>query len=290
MEFFRRNKTVFVVVAAVFLLIIAIITSGYRMRPNFLDSTVGEALVPAQRSFNNFADWLFGLPAYLQNVGELYEENEHLRSMLAEAVAENTRLRLLADEAEGLAELLAMQNRYARHPMTAARVVAAVSNNWFDAFTIDRGTNHGVERNMPVLAQGGLVGRVILSGNNYARVVSFLNIDEASAVSVRSIRTGEYGIIRGDIRLMPYGLVRMDYIDLGAQITIGDELVTSNLGDIFPPGISVGTVQEVRTDIGGLFLYAIISPSVNFRSIDTVQIITETFGGHLTDEGLLEED
>ena len=289
MDFFRKNKTVIVVAIAVALLVVALITSGYQMRPNVLDATIGEALVPAQRSFNNFADWLFGLPGYLRDVGELNEENEQLRAQLAEALAENNRLRMIADEAEDLADLLAIQNRYPQHPMVAARIVAAVSNNWFDAFTIDRGTSDNVGHNMPVLAHGGLVGRVILAGNNYSRVVSFLNIDEASAVSVRSVRTGEHGIVRGDIRLLPYGLVRMDYIDLGAQITVGDELVTSNLGDIFPPGLSVGTVQEVRVDATGLFQYAVVSPSVDFTSIDTVQVITETFGGHLLDPGLVEE-
>ena len=286
MEFFRRNKTLFVVALAICLLIIALITSGYQMRPNVLDATVGEALAPAQRSFNNFADWLFSLPDYFRDVGELNEENEQLRALLAEAMAENNRLRLIAGEAEDLANLLGMRTRYPEHPMIAARVVAAVSNNWFDSFTIDRGGNDGIERNMPVLAHGGLVGRVILAGNNYSRVVSFLNIDEASAVSVRSVRTGEHGIVRGDIGLMPYGFVRMVYIDLGAQITVGDELVTSNLGDIFPPGISVGSVQEVRTDASGLFQYAIVMPSVDFTSIDVVQVITETFGTHLQDEGL----
>lgn len=286
MDFFHRNKTVFIVALAIFLLVVALITSGYQMRPNVLDATVGEALVPAQRSFNNFADWLFSLPDYFNDIGELNEENERLRNQLAETMAENNRLRLVADEAEGLADLLGMRSRYPEHPMIAAQVVAAVSNNWFDSFTIDRGSSDGIEHNMPVLAHGGLVGRVILAGNNYSRVVSFLNIDEASAVSVRSIRTGEHGIVRGDIGLMPYGLARMVYIDLGAQITVGDELVTSNLGNIYPAGLSVGTVQEVRTDPSGLFHYAVIAPSVDFTNIGVVQVITETFGGHLLDEGL----
>jgi len=254
------------------------------MRPNVLDATVGEALVPAQRTFSGVADWIFSLPEYLRDIGELTEENEQLRAQLAETLAENNRLRQIAREAEGLADLVNIRSRYPDHPMIGAQVVAAVSTNWFDAFTIDRGTSDGVERNMPVLAHGGLVGRVVLSGRNYSRVVSFLNIDEGSAVSVRSVRTDEYGIVRGDISLMPNGLARMDYIDINAGITVGDELVTSNLGEIFPPGISVGTVQEIRMDASGLLNYAVVAPSVNFNSIDMVFVIADTFGGHLRDE------
>ena len=288
MEFFRRNKTLFIVAFSLVLLVVAIITSGYSMRPNVLDATVGEALVPAQRTFSGLADRLFSLPAYMRDVGELTEENEQLRSQLAEALAESNRLRQIAREAEGLTGLLSMRTRYPDHPMIGAQVVATVANNWFDAFTIDRGTSDGVQRNMPVLAHGGLVGRVVLAGSNYSRVVSFLNIDEGSAVSVRVVRTDEFGIVRGDISLLQDNLVRMDYIDLGAQVTVGDELVTSNLGEIFPPGISVGTVLEVLPDASGLFQYAVVTPSVDFSNIDMVLVITETFGGHLQDEGLVD--
>jgi len=270
---------------ALVLLIIAFVTAGYRMRPNILDVTAGDALIPAQRTVSGFFNDVFSFPDRLRNPDELLEENEQLRAQLSTALAENTRLRQAAREMEGILELVNIRSRYPDHPTLGAQVVSSMSNNWFDAFTIDRGSRDGVTRNMPVLAPGGLVGRVAFSGNNHARVVSFLNIDEGAAVSVRTIRTGETGVVRGDINLIRYGLARMDYISLGAQVTIGDELVTSHLSDIFPPGISVGTVQEVRMDASGLFQYAVIVPSVDFSNIPMVLVITETFGAHLDDEG-----
>ena len=284
MDFFHRNKTIIIIAISLLLLIIAFVTAGYRMRPNVLDTTAGDALMPAQRAVGGFVNRIFSLPDRLRDSEELLEENEQLRAQLLAALAENTRLRQAARETEGLLELINIRSRYIDHPTIGAQVVSAVSNNWFDAFTIDRGTNDGIERNMPVLAHGGLVGRVVFSGNNHSRVVSFLNIDEGAAVSVRTIRTGEFGVVRGDINLMRYGLARMDYISLDAQITIGDELVTSHLSDIFPPGISVGSVQEVRMDASGLFQYAVIAPSVNFNDIPMVLIITEVFSSHLEDE------
>ena len=255
------------------------------MRPNPLDATAGNVLMPAQRTFNNFFSGLSSFPDRLRNPDELFEENEQLRAQLSAALAENARLRQAARETEGILELIDIRSRYPDHPTIGAQVVSSVSNSWFDSFTIDRGSSDGVSRNMPVLAHGGLVGRVVFSGNNHSRVISFLNIDEGAAVSVRTVRTGETGVVRGDINLMRYGLARMDYISLGAQITIGDELVTSHLSDIFPPGISVGTVQEVRMDASGLFQYAVISPSVDFTNIPMVLVITEVFDAHLQDEG-----
>jgi len=274
------------VVVALVLLIIAFVTAGYGMRPNILDRTAGNVLMPAQRTMSGLSERLTSFPDRLRNPDDLLEENELLRTQLSVALAENTRLRQAAIEAEGIRELVNIRSRYPDHPTIGAHVVSSVSNNWFDAFTIDRGSSDGIERNMPVLAApGGLVGRVVFSGNNHSRVVSFLNVSEGAAVSVRTIRTGEAGVVRGDINLMRYGLARMDYIDLNAQITIGDELVTSHLSDIFPPGISVGTVQEVRMDASGLFQYAVVSPSVDFSNIPMVLVITEVFDAHLHDEG-----
>lgn len=285
MDFFDRYKPIIIVVVALVLLIIAFVTAGYGMRPNILDRTAGAVLVPAQRTITGFVGRISSFPDRLRNPDELLEENEQLRAQLSAALAENTRLRQAAIEAEGVRELVNIRSRYPDHPTVGAQVVSAVSNNWFDAFTIDRGTNDGIERNMPVLAPGGLVGRVVFSANNHSRIVSFLNVSEDAAVSVRTIRTGEAGVVRGDINLMRYGLARMDYIDLNAQITIGDELVTSHLSNIFPPGISVGTVQEVRMDASGLFQYAVVAPSVDFGNIPMVLVITEVFGAHLQDEG-----
>ena len=262
----------------------AFFTAGHAARPNFLDQSIGAALVPAQRGLMMLTSWFFSLPQYLHDAAvltaqknELLEENATLRDQAA-------RLPLVEAELARLEGLLEIRQRYAQHDMIGAQVVAAVSNNWFDSFTIDRGTNDGVERNMPVVTAGGLVGRVVIAGHSHSRVVSYINIDEQSAVSVRSVRTGEYGIVRGDISLLPDGMARMDHIEIGAQLVVGDELVTSNLGAIYPPGLFVGTVDEIRTDLTGLSQYALISPAVDFSNITAVMVITDTFGQHLEEE------
>lgn len=288
MEHLRRYKTILIALLSIALIVLAALTAGHASRPNFLDQSIGAALIPAQRGLTNLTGWFFSLPQYLRDTAWLTEENRALSEQVAQLMEDSIRLALLEGEISRLEGLLAIRSRYEQHPMIGAQVVAAVSNNWFDSFTIDRGTNHGIARDMPVVTAGGLVGRVIVAGHNYSRVVSYLNIDEASAVSVRAVRTGEYGIVRGDITLLPEGMARMDYIEIGAQLAVGDELVTSNLGAIYPPGLSVGTVSEINTSWNSLFQYALVTPSVDFSEITSVLVITSTFGGHLLDEGLME--
>ena len=271
---------------SILLIGVAFFTAGHAARPNFLDQTIGAALVPAQRGLMTITSWLISLPQYLRETAELLAENQELIEENYALREHSARLSLVEAELEVFSELLDIRQRYVQHPMIGAQVVASVSNNWFDSFTIDRGTSDGIERNMPVVAAGGLVGRVVMAGISYSRVVSYINIDEASAVSVRSVRTGEHGVVRGDIALLPEGIARMDHIAMGTHLAVGDELVTSNLGGIYPPGLLVGTISEIRTDINGLSHYALVTPSVDFTNVTAVMVITETFGQHMYDEGL----
>jgi rod shape-determining protein MreC len=92
-----------------------------------------------------------------------------------------------------------------------------------------------------------------------------------------SLRTGDLGVVRGDYSLMDDGLCRMEYIDAESEIMKGDEIVTSQLSDIYPVGLTIGYVKEIVTDTNGLTKYAIIEPQVDFKHLSTLLVITEAF-------------
>ena len=130
-----------------------------------------------------------------------------------------------------------------------------------------------IEANMPVISEGGLVGRVVKSSATYSNVYSIL--DSRSSVSAQSLRTGDLGVVTGDHELMEQGLCKMEYIDSDAEIMEGDEIVTSNLSEYYPAGISIGYVREIHKDENGLTKYAVIEPTADLKHLDTLLVIME---------------
>jgi len=88
-----------------------------------------------------------------------------------------------------------------------------------------------------------------------------------------SLRTGDLGVVKGDYTLMNNGLCKMEYIDGEAQIAVGDEIVTSQLSEVYPEGLSIGKVTKIETDANGLTKYAIIEPFVDLKHLGTLLVI-----------------
>ena len=124
---------------------------------------------------------------------------------------------------------------------------------------------------MVLTASNGLVGKIIETGETYSKAQSIL--DSRSSVPAMSLRTEDLGVVKGEYSLMNHGLCRMEYIDSEAEIIEGDEIVTSNLSDVYPSGITIGRVKEIKTEANGLTKYAIIEPYVDFKHLDTLLVI-----------------
>jgi rod shape-determining protein MreC len=213
----------------------------------------------------------------LTQTRRIQQENDALRAQIDGLLIDNRRLQLAGDENERLSELLELKRRYGFLPTTGANVIGKDPSDWFETYFIDKGGSHGIARNMAVLSGGGLAGTVSEVFPNYAMVISLL--DDRSSVTVECMRTGDIGIVKGDSALMAQGLVRMEYISADARIMPGDEVITSLISAIYPPGVLVGTVVEVRPAASGMARYAIIRPAAQLTNLESVLIVTENFGG-----------
>ncbi len=281
MDFLQRHKRIFIIVAVIICIISIIATINYRYRPTFLDNALGYVITPVQKGATNVSRWVSSKLSFFGNISEIEAENERMKLEIDYLKTENKRLKLVESERKKLAELFKIKEKYAEYPTVGAETIASDTSNWFNTFLIDKGTNDGLSENMVVLSSGGLVGRIIKAGSTYSEVISLINIEETSSVSVKCLRTEELGIVKGDMELMKDGLCRMDYIDINAEIMEGDELVTSHLGEIYPPGITVGYVKEVKTDAKGLTKYAIVQPVVDFKHMETVLVIEEKYNSFI---------
>ncbi len=275
MEFLGKHKKAFIITMVVFCIGMALISIKYREKPTILEDGAGYVVAPLQKYSTAIGSWFSQKINFLTNIAETERENKTLKEELAAIKAENDRLRLVEEENLRLSALLEISQKHPNYPKVGANIIAKDAGNWYDTFIIDKGSNDGLQKNMAVLASGGLVGRIIESGATYSKVISL--IDDTSSVSAKSIRTNDIGIVKGDMTLMNEGLCRMEYIEISAELLAGDELVTSHLSDIYPPGLPIGLVTSVSTDPKGFTKHAIVKPFVDFKHMEEVLVITEVF-------------
>ena|GEM_PF-123203 len=274
MDFLRKHKKVFISALVGVCLLAMLLTAGDRYAPSFMEKTLGFVITPVQSAFTAAGDWFGKQINFFVHMGELSTDNERLKMQNEIYSAEISRLTLVDKENERLSELLNTDRRYAEYPTVGARIIAKDVSNWYRTFTIDLGSSDGLAKNMVVLASGGLCGRISEVWYNSATVVAL--IDDSFSVSAESGRTGDTGIVRGDVSLQLEGKCRMDFIDMSAEIVEGDEIVTSQISSIYPPGITIGTVLEIKSNTNGT-QSAIIQLTVDFANMSHVMVITELF-------------
>ena len=222
---------------------------------------VQSALARANRvTLNVWATYLDWKNVRAEN-RRLREENQRLRVeslQVSETTEENRRLR----------RLLALQEQM---PLTtvSAEIIAREWGGWVRSLTVNRGRGDKVPRLAAVIAPDGLIGRVI-EVRTGASVVQVLT-DPASTVGAHAVRTRTVGIVEGD----PRGTMRLKYMAReGSGIAVGDLIVTSGAGGVFPRGIPIGRVRAIDDRGSALFHYAILSPAVDVLRVDEVLLLT----------------
>lgn len=255
------------------LLISALFTVGRKSNATFVDNAISIVVTPLQDLSTSIGGWVSERVNNVLHKTDLAKENKELKEAIAQLEAENKRLLLFEDENKKLSDLLKIEQKYPDYDTTGAQIIAKDPGNWYDIFVIDKGKRDGIDANMTLTNAGGLIGKVIESGSGYAKAQSIL--DSRSSVSAISLRTNDLGVVKGEYSLMDAGLCRMEYVNADAEIMVGDEIVTSHLSQIYPPGITIGHVKEIRTEANGLTKYAIIEPTVDFKHLDTVVVINQ---------------
>lgn len=205
----------------------------------------------------------------------LSQENRELKKNAEILKAQNM---LLASKISFLEEALGFQMRLdlSRDMLLAARVVAHDTLANVKTLQINRGREHGIAVDDVVLGAAGLVGRVIRVADRTSQVL--LLCDPGFAIDVASSRTGVRLLLTGltENRLKgnryPF-LTRAEFLEKGAELREGDELLSSGLGDIFPAKIPVGRVLELGTREGKIFDRLVVQPHVDFAKLDHVFVL-----------------
>ena len=217
--------------------------------------------------------WFSGKADNLKTVSKLQEENKKLKAQLEELQEDNNLLAQNKYELDRLRDLYQLDKDYKQYPKTAARIIGRDTGNYFNIFTIDKGSDDGIKKYMNVIAGGGLVGIVFDVGKNYSKVRSI--IDDESSVSVAFANASDTAIVSGDLQLISDGLLNITGITKDVSVMEGDMIVTSQISDKYLPGILVGYVQSVKKDSNELTQSGYITPVADFVHLSEVLVILE---------------
>ncbi len=237
-------------------------------------NVLGYVVIPFQNGINIVGDWMTEQKHGFQDIKKLSKENEELRKEIAELTEKNSLLVQAQDEAERLREMYNLDKEYSAYDKIAAQVIGKDTGNWYNTFIINRGTADGVQVDMNVIAQGGLVGIVTGTGEHWATVRSI--IDDSSNVSSMVASTSQICMVTGDLQLMDDGKIRFFQLtDKEDLVQEGDKIVTSSVSNKFLKGILIGYVGEIYEDANQLTKNGTIIPAVDFEDIQEVLVIQQ---------------
>lgn len=265
-DLFMRYRNL-LLAAALLLSILLLYSYNLRQRSatTFFERAVLTFAAPFQSGIDGVADAVSGWwqhYIWLIDVGNRNAVLEKENSLLLSELQQVEEFRL---QNERLRELLSFVDDVDR-PALPAQVIGEDVSSWARTVTIDKGTRAGLRVGLPVVAAQGVVGQIIKAAPNSSRVL--LVTDASSAIAAIIQRTRARGVARGQGEKMS-----LEYVLRDADVTIGDLVVSSGMGGVFPKGLPLGRVADVQRDEFDLFQRVEIVSVVDFSHLEEVLVV-----------------
>ncbi len=247
-------------------LLLLSMNSGQERTWSPLEQIVVEVTAPVERVFQWTMAWTEGIWSDYFFLVNVRRENTALQKELNTLRMENSRYRELLFTHARLKALFQFKQSI-NIPSVAAQVIGLDPTGWFRSVIIDKGAHAGIMVDMPVVNGSGVVGRVVSVSPHYAKVL--LLTDQNSAVDSLIQRSRDRGMVRG----LKTEVCALDYMIKTSDVRVGDTVVTSGLGGVYPKGIPIGEVTNVEDFPGDLFRHITVKPAVDFSRLEEVLVI-----------------
>ena len=271
-DFLRHNGILILIIAVLLAAITAVASYALKGTANPLSNALGVVTTPIRNGVSSFVGWAEGVYNYSFRYQELEEENQRLRSQIAEL--EEKAREAASKENELLREALGLRAKRSDFVLESARVTARSTSNWASTLTLSKGSVQDVAAGDCVVdAAGNLVGIIDEVGSNYSVIITVVdaNLQMGGIVS----RTDSTAMLEGDFTLMQEGRLKMTYLPENTELLTGDLVLTSGLTGIYPSGLVVGAIESLHTDPSGMSRYAVLAPAADLDRLVEVFIIKE---------------
>lgn len=289
-QFFRNKRLIILLVSIIIL--VALIGFSLRDREKL---TMPEQLI---KDTTGFVQHAFSKPAHhvakfftnLEDLQNTYEENKELKARLDDITRLEIEVQELSAENKKLSEIIDKKEDYRKFEPLQATVFARTPDQWQELLTIDKGSIHGVEKNMAVISAQGLIGKVKHSQQFTSTVQLLSTTDPKSRISAAVLGGDKevYGTIEGyddKKKMLVLKSVRSE-----DKLKKGQDVITSGLGGVFPKGLPIGKITEIFPDQYGLTQAAYVEPFADFYALQHVMVVKREVADEILKEILNDEE
>lgn len=263
----KKKVTLLLIIIAIGFISILFQAGAFRRgESGIVEKTSSNLLAPVQTFFSGLGRKISSTWRSFTKVAQLEEENKKMRAEIYALREEQENYSRTRDENQNLRKLLQISTNQSG-VIIAAEVIGRSTDNWFDSILVNKGYKHGVKKDMVAVSPEGLVGRVIDASPYTARVQLIFN--EKSAVPAQIVSSGTLGVVYGEGK----NTCAMRYIQADAEVKVGDKVITSRLGRIYPPGKMIGEVSKIYGRDNILYKAVQVKPAVQFSNLEYLLLV-----------------
>lgn len=266
----KKSGALGIIITIVILIILVIITNIESSKLYNFQNIISKIVLPVQNGITYIQNKISGNNIFFADLDNLKQENEDLKQKNSELEQQLRELEIIKAENETLKQYGTLAEKYQSYKVVPAYVINRDITNYSKTIIVNVGKEDGIEENMTVIADQGLVGNVISVTSNTAKIQTI--IDSASSTSSLASSTRDTMICKGTIENKAQ--LSASNIATDARIIQGDSVETSGLGGIYTKGIHVGKIKKVNAGSNKTDSYAIIETAVDFEKLETVLVIT----------------
>ena len=271
MKKFKKNNIVGIIITVLILIFLVAVS-------NISSENISKFGNPFTKFVNNIQNGMVylknrvaGNDNFFINVDEMKAENEDLKKENSELQQSLRELEILKAENQTLREYVNLTDKYTEFTTYPAYVIQSDISNYSKTIIINAGKKDGIDVNMAVISDKGLVGHVISVTDDTAKVQTI--VDTASTVTGTISTTRDSLAARGIVD--SNNELKASFIPTDATVLEGDTFETSGIGGIYPKGIRIGTIKKLVNTKNVTNRYAIIETAVDFKRLETVLVITK---------------
>ena len=257
------------IVITIVVLILIVIFSNKEANTSFFENVANKLVMPIQNGLTYLKNKMSGNSTFFTDISNLKTENKELQEKNSKLEQSLRELENIRTENETLKEYLGLTEKYGEYKTIPGYVINKEISNYSKTIIINIGKEDGIEENMTVIADEGLVGHVISVTENTAKIRTI--VDTSSSISCLMSSGKDSIVCKGP--LDNNSELKAMYIPTDANLVQGDSVDTSGLGGIYPKGIHVGTVKKIVSTKNMTDRYALVETAVDFNKLNTVLVV-----------------
>lgn len=257
------------IIITIVVLILIVIFSNKEANTSFFENVANKLVMPIQNGLTYVKNKVSGNSSFFTDISNLKTENKELQEKNSKLEQSLRELENIKTENETLKEYLGLTEKYGEYKTIPGYVINKEINNYSKTLIINIGKQDGMEENMTVIADEGLVGHVISVTDNTAKIRTI--VDTSSSISCLMSSSKDSIVCKGTLDSNTE--IKAMYIPTDANLVQGDSVDTSGLGGIYPKGIHVGIIKKIVTTKNMTDRYALVETAVDFNKLNTVLVV-----------------